>query len=152
MYLSNTFLLYELNRFDFSPKKQLNAQKKIYLADNSFHNLIGFSISENKGRRLENLIFIELRRRFKEIWYHSGKYECDFITRSESGWYDYQVCYELTDSNKEREINGLLEALEKFNLQSGTILTYNDEDQLNIDKKSIQIIPVWKWLIEYESN
>jgi uncharacterized protein len=149
MFLSNTFLLYELNRFDFSPKKQLNAPKKIFLADNSFHKLIGFSISENKGRRLENLVFIELKRRFKEIWYHSGKYECDFITRSESIWNAYQVCYELSDSNKDREINGLLEALVKFSIQNGLILTYNDEDLIEIEGKSIQVIPVWKWMFEY---
>lgn len=57
-----------------------------------------------------------------------------------------QVCYELTDENKDREINGLLAALDAFNLNSGLILTYNQEDKIDVNRKNINIMPVWKWL------
>ena len=57
-----------------------------------------------------------------------------------------QVCYELTDDNKDLEINGLLEALDTFNLNSGLILTYNQEDRIDVNRKNINVIPVWKWL------
>jgi len=57
-----------------------------------------------------------------------------------------QVCYELTEENKEREINGLLTALKKFNLEEGLILTYNQNDEFVIDGKRINVMPVWRWL------
>ena len=57
-----------------------------------------------------------------------------------------QVCYKLTDENKDREINGLLAALGAFNLNSGLILTYNQEDKIDVNSKNINIMPVWKWL------
>ena len=57
-----------------------------------------------------------------------------------------QVCYELTDDNKDREINGLLAALDAFNLNEGLILTYNQEDRIDVNHKNINVIPVWKWL------
>ena len=57
-----------------------------------------------------------------------------------------QVCYELTEENKEREINGLLTALKKFNLEEGLILTYNQNDGFVIDGKRINVMPVWRWL------
>jgi uncharacterized protein len=40
-----------------------------------------FNFSENKGQRLENLVFVELVRRVKELYYHSGRNECDFVLR-----------------------------------------------------------------------
>jgi predicted AAA+ superfamily ATPase len=58
-----------------------------------------------------------------------------------------QVCYTLDDYNKEREINGLIEAMENFKLKAGLILTYNQTDNFVIDEKKISLIPVWKWLI-----
>jgi len=57
-----------------------------------------------------------------------------------------QVCYELTEENKETEINGLLTALKKFNLEEGLILTYNQNDEFVIDGKRINVMPVWRWL------
>lgn len=57
-----------------------------------------------------------------------------------------QVCYELTEENKEREINGLLTALKKFNLEEGLILTYNQNDEFVIDGKRINVMPIWRWL------
>ena len=57
-----------------------------------------------------------------------------------------QVCYEITSENKDREINGLIEALDAFKLNEGMILTYQQEDKIIIHQKTIKVIPVWKWL------
>jgi uncharacterized protein len=96
---------------------------------------------------LENLVFIELKRRGKEIFYFKEKYECDFLIREGIKITSaIQVCYELTENNKDQEINGLVEALDKFNLKEGYILTLNNEQEIIINNKRIKIIPVWKWL------
>jgi len=59
-----------------------------------------------------------------------------------------QVCYHLNGDNKDREINGLIEAMKKISLNNSIILTYNQEDEFSIDKYKITVKPVWKWLLE----
>ena len=62
-----------------------------------------------------------------------------------------QVCYDFNDKNKQREINGLLEALRKFKLKEGLILTHGQEEEIKIEKKLIRIVPTWKWLLDMKS-
>ena len=148
-YLSDSYLFFELQKFDFSVRKQLNAPKKIYLIDTIFNQILGMNFSMNRGRILENVVFIELKRRKKDIYYFSGKSECDFIIKDGIKAKEaIQVCYLLSKENKEREINGLLEALASFNLKEGLILTKEDECEINRGGKKIKVIPVWKWLLE----
>ena len=138
------FLFFFVNKFDFSIKKQIQNPRKVYCVDNGFVSEVGFSFSENKGRILENLVFIELKRNEKEVYYFAEKGECDFLLRQGVKIVQaIQVCYDFNDKNKEREIGGLLEAMDKFKLKEGLILTYDQEDELKI-----KILPVWKWLLE----
>ncbi len=148
-YLENSFLTFIIPKFDYSLKKQIYANKKVYLIDNALAINLGFRISEDLGRLLENLAFIELKRRKKEIFYFQGKNECDFVIREGIKIVEaIQVCYDFNDENKERETNGLLEALHKFKLKKGLILTYDQEDEMEIENKKIIFLPVWKWLLE----
>ena len=57
-----------------------------------------------------------------------------------------QVCYELTVDNKDKEIEGLMEAMSFFNLKKGIILTYNQEDEFHVENKYVEVKPIWKWL------
>lgn len=146
-YLNNSYLFFELQKFDFSVKRQLNSPKKIYLIDSVFNEL-GLNFSMNKGKILENIVFIELKRRNKEIYYHAAKNECDFVVKDGNKIKEaIQVCYVLNESNKDREVNGLLEAMEKFKLKDGLILTHEQEEEINLNHKKIKVMPVWKWLI-----
>ncbi|GAB6286410.1 MAG: ATP-binding protein [Methanoregula sp.] len=148
-YLSGAYLFFELLRFDYSVKKQLNSPRKCYSIDTAFSNLCGFSLSPNKGRLLENIVFIELRRRGNEVFYYSGKRECDFITkdgRRISGV--IQVCHELNNESTDRETEGLLEAMTALNVKKGIILTSGQEELRTSGDMTIIIKPVWKWLLE----
>ncbi|OPY38199.1 MAG: Archaeal ATPase [Methanoregula sp. PtaU1.Bin051] len=148
-YLSGAYLFFELPRFDFSVKKQLNSPRKVYIIDTAFGVLGGFSLSPNTGRLLENIVFIELRRRGEEIYYYSGDRECDFvIKRGRKISRAVQVCHELNDENVDREIGGLSEAMEDFGLKEGLILTGSQEDLRKTGDATIIIKPVWKWLLE----
>ena len=145
----NSFLFFFVNKFDFSVRKQIQNPRKVYCIDNGFITEIGFRLSENKGKILENLVFIELKRNGKEVYYLSEKKECDFVIRNGAKINEaIQVCYEFNNNNRERELGGLLEVLKRFNLKKGLILTYNQEDELNIENKRIFIKPVWKWILE----
>lgn len=102
----------------------------------------------DRGRLLENAVFLAFKRNGFSVNYFKKKRECDFVVfKSKQIEGAYQVCAELNFDNKSREIEGLLEALEFFDLQSGTILTLNQQDYFNISGKEIKVVPVWKWLI-----
>ena len=153
-YLKQVFLAYTIHRFDFSIKKQKVSSSKFYVGDNSFLKTLAFEFSENKGQRLENLVFLELFRRNKEIYYFSGKGECDFvIKRGLKVIKAVQVSYDFSnESTKNRKIKGLLEAMKEFNLKEGLILTFDYEDKLDFEGKQIIVKPVWKWMIENEES
>ncbi|MBN2881396.1 ATP-binding protein [Candidatus Woesearchaeota archaeon] len=123
--------------------KQLVSPKKIYCIDTALILFNSFSTSSNLDRLLENLVFIELKRRSFEIFYYKDKNECDFITRKDNKIKEaIQVCYDFNSNNKESEINGLIGAMNRFNLKSGLILTYNQEDKFIIENKKIILKPV----------
>lgn len=147
-HFEQAYLLFSLKKYDFSVKKQLVNPKKIYCIDNAIIGRNAFSFSENKGRMLENTVFIELKRRSKQIYYHKKKSECDFLIQERLKITEaIQVCYQLDYQNKEREINGLVEALNEHNLEKGYILTNNQEDKLFVDGKTLIVEPVWSWLL-----
>ena len=147
-YLENSYLVFTVPKYEYSLKKQIYSRKKIYVIDNSLINLISFGVSQNTGNILENLVFIELKRRNNNIYYHKDKYECDFIiTENKTVLTAIQVTLNLKN-NKEREYRGLLEALDKYKLDTGLILTENEEYEEIVQNKKIIIKPIWKWLLD----
>lgn len=147
-YYSQTYLFFYLKKFDFSIKKQILNPKKVYVIDQAFATRIGFNFSENKGRILENIVFLELKRRNKEIYYHHGKHECDFVVKEDCKINEaIQVCYFIDQNNESRERGGLLEAMRTYNLEKGIILTYDQEYSFEIESLPVDVVPVWKWLL-----
>ncbi len=148
-YLKNVFIASTINRFDYSVKKQKVSSSKFYVLDNSFLKTVAFNFSENIGKRLENLVFIELMRRNKEVYYNLNKNECDFIIKEGLKIkHAIQVCLNLNIETKKREISGLIEALKEYNLREGLILTLDQEEEIIQGDKKIIVKPVWKWLLE----
>lgn len=147
-FFEKSFLLFELSNYQYSLKKQENYPKKIYAIDNGFISAVSFSFSENYGRFFENAVFLGLLEAGKEIYYHLGKYECDFVVKNGRKITEAaQVTKILDNNNEKRELAGLLEAMEKFNLKEGVIITKAQEEERKIKGKKIKIIPAWKWLL-----
>lgn len=148
-YLEDSYLIFTIPRFSYSYKKQQVNPKKVYSIDNGLSGANSVSFSKDKGKMLENLVFISLRKKYKDIFYFQEKGECDFVIKEGAKITQaIQVCFDLNEDNKNREINGLIEALEKFNLSEGIILTYKQDDEFRPGKKKIKVMPVWKWLLE----
>jgi len=149
-YLKNVFVASTINKFDYSIKKQKVSSSKFYVLDNSFLKTVAFNFSENAGKRLENLVFIELVRRGNEIYYHAKKNECDFIIKEGLKITKaIQVCLILDNAvTKKREVDGLIEAMKEYKLKEGLILTLDKEEGIVVEDKKITIKPVWKWLLE----
>lgn len=147
-YLENSYMVFTISKYDFSLKKQIYAPKKVYAIDSAFINLISFKFSRDRGKLLENFVFLELKRRNLELYYHRGRQECDFIvTEREKPVAAIQVTVAL-NANREREYGGLLEALEVYGLEKGLILTEAEEFEEIFQGKTIIVKPIWKWLLE----
>lgn len=149
-HIESTYLLFQVMRFDWSIKKQIGYQKKVYFIDNAIINKVGFNATDNMGQLLENLVFIQLKRQNKEVYYHDDGVECDFIVREDGHIISaFQVTHSLGDvKTRQREINGLLSALNAYNLSEGMILTTDETEELTIEGKKIVICPTWKWLLQ----
>lgn len=147
-YIEDTYLIFTVPMFSYSYKKQQISPKKVYSIDNGLSRVNSVSFSQDKGKMLENSVFLALKQQYKEIFYFQKNKECDFIIKDRNKIQTaIQVCYDLNRENKERELEGLLDAMKEFSLREGLILTYNQEDELNIKDRKIKIIPVWKWLM-----
>jgi uncharacterized protein len=144
-YLLESMLVHPSRIFAESPYKRMRHAAKIYLADNGLARRVS---SADSGRLLENLVFLELKRRGYEIFYYSGARECDFVARSASGdLLPVQVCYELTPENRDREAGGLFECCSRFKLSSGLLLTNDDEGEEVQQGITLKIVPAWKWCL-----
>jgi len=148
-YMEDSYLLFYLPCFDYSPSKQLVAPKKAYCIDNGLARANSLSFSSDEGRMLENAVFLSLRRQGRELYYFKEeKGECDFLLRQKGQISAaVQACRELDEGNREREIGGLVLAMKKFKLGEGTIVTLKQEDRLEVEGKRIKVVPAWKWLL-----
>lgn len=148
-HLEDSYLIFTIPKFDYSLKKQLINPKKAYSIDNGLSNVNSASFSEDRGRMLENIVFLNLRKKHKDIFYFNEKGECDFLVKEGAKISEaVQVCYDLNDDNKDREIHGLIEAMNKFKLKEGTIITYEQEEEIKTSGKTIKVVPALKWLLK----
>ncbi|MEA2034028.1 MAG: ATP-binding protein [Euryarchaeota archaeon] len=145
-FLKDAYIIFTLPRFSYSLKSRQINPKKVYAIDNGFIRANSIGFSDDYGRLLENHVFLELRKRYREIFYFRENGECDFLVKEKTRITKaIQVCYEVNTRNKEREINGLLEAMEAFGLDKGYILTFNQQDEIILGDRTISIIPARKF-------
>jgi len=94
-----------------------------------------------------------LTKQSREIYYHKGRYECDFLIKDNltiTG--AIQVTLSLKDEKtRQREIRGLAEAMNAHNLKYGLVITEKESETLNFDDKKIQIMPIYEWLNEIQT-
>ena len=147
-FFEDAFLLYTVDRFDFSVKK-LRGPKKIYCVDNGLSASVPFSFSENRGRYLENMVFATLVRNEQNVFYYKTKtgLEVDFFCPGIGGRGQLlQVCADLQDEKiRKREIRALCMAADELDLEGGTIVTMDEEEEIMEHEKAIKIIPAWKY-------
>lgn len=148
-YLEQCYLCFFINRYSHSLKKQMQYNKKCYMIDPAFIRITGFRISEDRGRLLENIVFLHLKTLKKEIYFHQGQKECDFVIREGDRIIQaIQVTTCLLDEEvKRREVHGLIEAMTAYSLSDGLILTENEQDTMQMNGFQISVMPLWKWLL-----
>lgn len=152
--LENVFLFFKIDLFSFSVKKQIYNPSKIYSVDSALSNAIAFKFSENMGHIYENIVFIELQRKNKEVFYWKSKRgrEVDFVIKSGLKIDEaIQVCFSFTDKKtRDRELESLLSAKNELNVDNLVMITEDEKGEEVIDGATVRIIPLWKWLLQSE--
>lgn len=148
-YIGQTYMIFQLMKYSPSVKVQMLNPKKIYFIDNSIVSRIGFNATDNMGVKLENMVFIELKRRGYDVFYYADKKECDFVVRKGMRIKEaYQVTIAMNDEKtRKREIEGLMEAMNAYGLAEGYILTMEEKEELEIDGKQVHVLPTWEWML-----
>src|SRR3990167_2964819 len=147
-YLGMSWLLFAINRYAYSVKKQQIANKKIYCIDTGMVKAIAFSFSEDKGKFLENIVFLKLRRcNDEDVYYYKTEKdrEVDFFLPKKKTF--IQVSQSIVDKvTREREIQALVEAMEEVKGSTGFIVTEDEKDIVSVNDTAISIVPVYEWL------
>ena len=143
-HLEEAFFVICAEKFAYSQRQRTANQVKCYLFDTGFKQL-AVNFSANKGKLLENLVAIELRRRGREFFYFRQRGECDFVVvdggRPVSA---IQVCWEINDKNRKREVGGILDARRELGELEALILSHDGSEAVD----EIPQMPVWRWLLE----
>jgi uncharacterized protein len=147
-HLEYSYLLHFVPKFSYSIRKQIANPRKVYGIDTGLITINSGSFSEDRGRRFENLIYLHLRQKHREIYYYSEKNECDFVVVNNNILKEaVQVCFELNPDNMNREVDGLIEALTFFNAPQGTIVTLEQTDKIEKDGKIVHVVPAHTYLL-----
>lgn len=151
-YLSEAHLLFFKRKFSFSEKEQLVNPRKVYSIDSGMRNSVSFVFSNDFGRLAENLVFLELNKRFKEVYYwkNEKQREVDFVVKEKLRVKSaIQVCWNIeNEETKQREKFSLIEAMKELKLAEGIVITEDYSSEEKFENKIIKYIPLWIWLLE----
>jgi len=157
-YLEDTYMLFQLFPFSWKVKYQLMQVKKVYSIDTGLIEALSPGSSKNLGRIMENVVAVNiLRREPREnvFFYLTPRHEeVDFVIRE--GMKIKQLIQVTHASGRDeierREIKSLVKASNEFGCKDLVIITWDYEDEMNIDGKTIKCIPLWKWLLSIDSR
>jgi predicted AAA+ superfamily ATPase len=156
-YLAASRALFFISRFSPTLKEQEKAARKVYSIDTGMSNAVGFRIFENYGKTMENIVAVELLRRFStsptvKIYYLKvNEKEVDFVIKEGMQIKQLiQVNYVSSkDEISKREVDALLKASEELKCNDLIIVTWDVEEQIEINGKIMKLVPLWKWLLVY---
>ena len=143
-YCQSIFMTVSITKFDFSEIKQAKSERKTYSIDTGLLSSVDFSLSENNGMLFENMVLLEFLKAQKDVFYYKDKYECDFIIKDNFSLHAFQVSLQMdNEETKSREIRGLVEACQKLGLTTGTIITFDQKEDIVYKDVVIKIIPFY---------
>lgn len=116
------------------------------------NGLLNLFLYKGETKLLENLVALQLRKKYwdpeepKLFFYKRGGVDLDFYVPGEN--LAVQASYDLaTQATRDREVNALVNFSKVFKLDRALIITYDEEETIEKDGLTIEVIPVWKWLL-----
>lgn len=152
-HLNEAYVFDAVEYYSSSEKVRNRNYRKVYCVDWALAASAVFGDHQRKSRYFENMVYIELKRRKKEISYYRTRdgYEIDFVVSDGSSQNIelIQASYSITDKEvRLREIRAIEKSAEHLNVKKATIITFNESDEIELPNINIQVVPAWKWLLE----
>ncbi|MEI6436411.1 MAG: ATP-binding protein [Bacteroidota bacterium] len=147
-WLGEAYLLFYLPRFSWSAKSIATNPRKVYAVDTGLVTANTLSFTEDRGRLLENVVFMHLRRNHDSLFYFRNDRECDFVVFDNKRCSSLiQVCESLNQDTIGREVEGLMEAMDFFSMKEGYIITPGMKDEIGTQDRPIHVMPACEWLL-----
>ena len=155
--MAEAYLLLVLDKLSAKPREVQNSPKKVYAIDTGLIGPLSVSASEDRGRLMENLAFLHLRRRLAvepglELFYWSDYtgHEVDFVVRRAR---KVEALVQVTFASGPDEISprvarGLVKAADLLGCKDLRIVTWDYEGRLRRGGRTIECVPMWRWLLE----
>jgi len=143
-YLEESYLIASITNYHhkFSEKETI---KKYYFLDTG---ILGLFLTDQPTKLLENLVYIELRRRGETIYFLKRTTEIDFYLPEKNML--IQVSYSISQKETEtREVTALKKAMKDFNIFNAVILTYDEQKVIQLEHGTIEVVPTWQWLLHF---
>lgn len=143
-FLEDAYVSFAVPKFSPSFKQRVVTPNKYYAVDTGLRRANSPQATRDLGRRLENAVFLALRRQGERVAYAGEKdvWGCDFVTESAA----VQVCAELTAFNRQREVQGVLRALALPGPRRPLILTLDQHDRIRTEGTVVDVVPAWEWM------
>ena len=152
-YLEEAYLIFQVHAFSYKLKNQFRGAKKIYGIDHGLIQSVSAGAFEGNSKIMENIVFLELMRRGKEVFYYTDRYgnEVDFVVRDkEKNKINQliQVSYNVDDEQTyEREVRSLISSSKELKCDNLLLITYDLEDERLIDGVKIKFLPLDMFLL-----
>lgn len=150
-YACNIFLLHKVPKYSKSVIKQSTSLSKYYVADFALAKSVLLPQSEEKGKALENAVYMHLARHLNEneqIYYFNEGAECDFVIANDEGVKELiQVCWELDEFNTPRECGGLCAASAATGCKKASIITCNQAQSIHYGDLQINVVAAWDFML-----
>ena len=157
-YFVDAFLLFTIPVFDRSLRVREANPKKVYAIDPGLAFAVAPAGVANLGARLENAVYLELRRRLRgsrdaTISYYStaAGHEVDFIVGDPEVGHATQLLQVCADTSRadtrEREVRAVEEAMNETGLGEATIVSMHDSEDISVAGGVIHVVPAWSWML-----
>lgn len=156
-YLEEAYLIFTVEIFSLNVAARKTNPKKVYCVDHSVALVMSGSLTLDKGKILENIVFMHLRRSTDRIFYAktSGGYEIDFAVLSRGQRLSENSVPELIQVSADidnadtlnREVRALSEGMAEYGTKKSILITENTEDRIETEAGVINVLPAWKYLL-----
>jgi predicted AAA+ superfamily ATPase len=147
-YLEEAYAIFSVPIFRSSVREEQRNPKKIYAIDNGLRAVYDASFSPDYSKLYENLVFLALRSKTRDVYYIKERQEIDFYCVIDGVKQLINVSVDISNPDTfEREINSLHEGMEFIGVDTSILITKDREGSQSVGDKLVLFIPLWKWLL-----
>ncbi len=141
-WFADAYLFFFVPKYSDSVRAQLVNPRKVYSVDTGLVNVVSRRIVFNDALCFENMVFLALRRKYRDIFYFDDGGECDFVCMEHHlPRAAVQACVKLTKEDAGREKEGLIAAMRRFSFGEGFIVTKSQREEIKVDEGVIHVVP-----------